>query len=232
MKVLTLVLADAGIELVPKEIASHPAVKASARRRGKRPTELLLDISIHYPAMRKLKDREKRGRPDIAHICMLIAQSSMLNRFGMLKLLVHTYRGHVIEVAPQTRLPRNYNRFVGLIEQLLMEGKVPPKAEKPLLRILGARLTDVLKGCDVVVLLSEEGTPCPPRELASRIVEFEKPAVLVGAFQRGDFSDEVKGVASLKVSIAPEPLDAWTVVARVLCSVEDVLELYERALKA
>ncbi|MEM4548526.1 MAG: hypothetical protein QXP94_07425, partial [Thermofilaceae archaeon] len=133
MEKLHLLLAEAGLELVPAEIWGHPTVAASARKRGKEPGEILLDVSLHYAAMKSLKDRMKRGRPDIAHFCMLLALGSLLNRAGMLELYVHTYDGRMIGVSPHVRLPRNYNRFVGLVEQLLKEGRVPPNSASPLL---------------------------------------------------------------------------------------------------
>ncbi|HHH84217.1 MAG TPA: 16S rRNA methyltransferase, partial [Thermoplasmatales archaeon] len=38
------------MELVPPEIASLPAVKRDAERRGKKAKELLLDSSLHHSA--------------------------------------------------------------------------------------------------------------------------------------------------------------------------------------
>ncbi|MEM4684334.1 MAG: 16S rRNA methyltransferase, partial [Thermosphaera sp.] len=62
---LRIVILEAGLELVPKSIANHPSILKNAARRGKKPSEVLLDVSIHYPAMKKLPDKLKRGRPDI-----------------------------------------------------------------------------------------------------------------------------------------------------------------------
>ncbi|HKZ99119.1 MAG TPA: hypothetical protein VJ326_05980 [Thermoplasmata archaeon] len=60
---LTLVLADAELELVPSEIAGHPAVHSSAKKRGRSPTSLLLDSSLHHPALRDMPE-PRRGPPD------------------------------------------------------------------------------------------------------------------------------------------------------------------------
>jgi rRNA pseudouridine-1189 N-methylase Emg1 (Nep1/Mra1 family) len=49
---LHLVLADCELERVPPEIADHRVIRWWARRRGRRPTELLLDSSLFYPALR------------------------------------------------------------------------------------------------------------------------------------------------------------------------------------
>ena len=50
---LTLVLADTELERVPVEIQRHPSVRASARKRGRSPGSILLDSSLHHPALRK-----------------------------------------------------------------------------------------------------------------------------------------------------------------------------------
>ncbi len=224
---LLLVLAEAGLELIPKEIRRHPAVISTARARGKDPGRMLLDISLHYAAAKNLRDWRKRGRPDIAHVCMLIALSSLLNRRGLLELVVHTYGGLVIRVNPEVKIPRNYPRFVGLIEQLLTHGRVPPSSEQPLLWIHNGKLEDYIGSWrpDFTVLLDEKGEFATPKQLASSLVSHERPAVIIGAFQSGEFSESILRLAERRVSIAPEPLDAWYVVARVISAVEDAVGL-------
>ena len=40
---LSLIIAEASLELVPKELIRHPAVTASAKKSEKNPFEMLLD---------------------------------------------------------------------------------------------------------------------------------------------------------------------------------------------
>jgi len=40
---------------------------------------------------------------------------SPLNRAGLLQVYIHTERNVLIEINPQTRIPRTYNRFSGLM---------------------------------------------------------------------------------------------------------------------
>lgn len=220
-----MVLADTGLELVPREIWHHPAVRNTASARGKKPGEMLLDISLHYAAVKELKDWRKRGRPDILHTCLLSALSTLLNRRGLLEIVVHTYRGLVIRVDPAVRIPRNYNRFVGLMEQLLKEGRVPPEAEKPLLWVTHEKLGDVFEAWDpdFVALMHERGEMVRARELAAELVKHRKPIVIVGCFQSGDFSEEVLKLGGRPFSYADEVLDAWYVVAKTLLALEDKL---------
>ena len=75
---LSLVIAESALELVPKELQSHNSVIASARRFNKKPSEILLDISWHFAAMKGIKNEIKRGRPDLVHFSLLEACSICL----------------------------------------------------------------------------------------------------------------------------------------------------------
>ncbi|MEZ0345057.1 MAG: 16S rRNA methyltransferase [Infirmifilum sp.] len=224
-----LILGDASLELVPPEIQDHPAVVISARKRKKRPRETILDKSLHYSAMGKLENKEKRGRPDIVHACLLFSHSSLLNRKGMLETLIHTINGKIIEVRPETRIPRNYNRFVGLMEQLLAKGRVPPLGEDYLMRVREGSLQEILyeKKVDEVILLDERGMATTPKELAWELASHERPAFIVGAFAHGEFSSEVRSVADKILSLDSLVFDAWYVTARVIIALEDSIGLWE-----
>ncbi|MBW9140788.1 MAG: hypothetical protein K1T65_03670, partial [Candidatus Aramenus sp.] len=43
---VNVILLDSSLELVPSEISNHPSVVKNAKKRGKKPTEVLLDISV------------------------------------------------------------------------------------------------------------------------------------------------------------------------------------------
>ncbi|TMI50430.1 hypothetical protein E6H22_01350 [Candidatus Bathyarchaeota archaeon] len=76
---LTLILAESSIELVPNEIAGHPAILSWARRKKKDPHRLILDQSYHHSAILRLGGSGVgRGRPDIAHFSLLVALGSPL----------------------------------------------------------------------------------------------------------------------------------------------------------
>jgi len=219
---LILIIADAGLELVPKELWKHPSVYKNAERRGKKPWQVLLDVSLHYSAMRSLERKEKRGRPDITHMCLLEALSSPSNLSGSLEVYVHTVEGKIICLDPKVRLPRNYNRFVGLMEQLLERGKVPPSSSKPLLKISDKGLKELVTDLNPsrVLILSEKGKLIRFGDLTRVLASEGKPLAIVGGFQAGDFSKEVTSLGGDFISIYPKPLDAWAVVSRVLTAYE------------
>ncbi|NPA97018.1 MAG: 16S rRNA methyltransferase [Crenarchaeota archaeon] len=226
---LHLILVESALELVPREIWHHELVKKHARKRGKKPWETILDKSIHYRAMLRLPQHHKRGRPDIVHACLLQALGSPLNKVGLLRIYVHTIDNRVIFVDPSTRIPRHYYRFVGLMEQLLVEGRVPPNSDKPLMRCERMLLEDLLKelGVSRAILMHEGGSRISVaelgRDIASGMRRGERIGVLVGAFPHGSFSSDVERLASDKLSIFDQVLDSWVVVARVLAGVEIAL---------
>jgi len=224
MKEVILILAEAGLELVPKEICNHPSVVNNAKRRGKKPQEVLLDVSIHYPAMKKLPFREKRGRPDITHISLLLALDSILNKKGMLSVYVHTFNDFVIIVDKKTRIPRNYNRFVGLIEQLFKKGKVPPSNNKPLLELRKQTLKDLLRELSPypIVLFDEGGVREKIKDFINRIISYPRPAFIIGAFQSGSWKTNIKEYANYIISIYEGRLSTWTVLSTLIHCIEDL----------
>ena len=218
---LHLILADSELETVPREIASHRVIRWWARRRGRLPTELLLDSSLHHPALRRLKDSGRRGRPDIVHQCLLAALDSPLNREGLLRSYVHTRNDRAITLDPSTRIPRAYHRFVGLLEQLFLEGAAPP--EKPLLRIENASLADLIARIKPTktICFSEHGQKRSFKELFRGFSKADEVCVIVGAFPHGEFLSEVSKLSDELVCIDPEPLHASTIVARAIYAYED-----------
>jgi len=227
--VLVLGIVEAALELVPEDIAGHPAVVAAARARGRPPEQTLLDESLHHPAMENLPDRGKRGRPDIVHRCLLSALDSVLNREGHLALFLHTYNDQIVEVNPKTRLPRRFTRFVGLMEQLLQAKRVPPRGP-PLLRLRGRSLAVHLRQIEPsrIFLLAEDGDPTPPGELADQLASESLPLVLVGGFAHGDFTSTTRQLADKIVRLDPDPLPASTAISMVIHALETKLKLAER----
>lgn len=211
---LTLVLADAELELVPQALVGHPAIRTSAKRRGRSPATILLDSSLHHPALRNFPEGERRGRPDIVHLFSLLCLDSVLNAQGQLRTIIHTRNDDVIRLAPQTRIPKNYPRFVGLVEDLFQKGAVPE--DKPLLTLE--------RGVSLERLLAESPSPkWAFSESGERINLWKELAALegdltavVGGFPHGDFRSPVARLCDRAVSIHDEPLRAWTVTSEIL----------------
>lgn len=228
---LHLILADSELEQVPREIANHRVIQRLARRRGRRPTELLLNSSLHYPAMRRLPEGDRRGRPDIAHVCLLLALDTPLNREGLLRVYVHTRNDKLITVDPSARLPRMFYRFEGLMEHLFLKGEAPP--ENPLLRLEDASLAVLIDRIkpNKVMTFSERGERKPYGEIFRELSKDDDTCAVVGAFPHGEFLSNVDKLSDEMVSLDPEPLLAPTVVARAIYAYEEAFGVQKLRLR-
>lgn len=215
------VLADAELELVPTELLKERCIINNARARGKAPEKILLDASHHHPAFDRLKESERRGRPDIVHFFMMLCMDSDLNASGRLRVFVHTRNDDVIAVNPQTRLPPHYPRFVGLIENLF-EQRVVPSRENALLELREkvplATLVSALKPDEIIVLDEGGEKAYLPEKLAS--IKAERVVVIIGGFSKGTFRSDMSKMKTTKVSLGQRALKVWTVTAKALCAVD------------
>ncbi len=216
---LHIILLDCALELVPSEISSLKQIQKHATRRGKKPTELLLDQTHHGQAMTKLSESERRGRPDITFFCLMSILETPLCKAGLLNVYLHLQDGRLIEVRSDVRLPRNYDRFVGLIEQLLLSGQVPPEGEA-LLRIIRKPLSDLMLDlkAELSILATERGDRTTIRRLSKLIpTDPSVPVVVgVGAFPHGDFSDATISLFDLQLEFDVDVMMAWHVCSEIL----------------
>lgn len=221
MEKLYFLVVEAALELVPKEVANHPSIVSYARRRGKKPTEILLDRSYHHAAMLNLEKRWKRGRPDITHFTLLEILGSPLNKSNYVETYVQAQSGHIIYVNPVTRLPRIYERFKGLIEKLY-KYPVVESGSQLLLKLEEGGLRKIVERVkpDVKILLSEDGLQMKWSEIGEKIMMYKKPMLMLGGFPRGDFEEETKTYADIVMSIWDRPLEAWIAASRILAILE------------
>ncbi len=222
------ILADAELELIPEELLRERCIMNNARARGKAPEKILLDASHHHPAFEKLKECDRRGRPDIVHFFLMLCMDSDLSADGKLKVFVHTRNNDVIAVNPETRLPPHYPRFVGLIETLY-EKHVVPSRENALLELRQnvplETLVNALKP-DEVVILDPDGEVVPlPEKFAA--MKAERVVVIIGGFSKGTFRSDMKKLKASRVSLGPRMLKVWTVTAKSLCAIDLASKLAE-----
>jgi rRNA small subunit pseudouridine methyltransferase Nep1 len=218
---LNVVLLECALELVPSEITGLKGIQQHASRRKKRPNELLLDQSTHGRAMTKLEDGDRRGRPDITFLCLMALLETPLCKQGGLAVFLHLQDGRVVEVNPDVRLPRNYDRFVGLMEQLLVNGRVPSEGPH-LLRVTGHSLSQLVSSLNKdgqcpTILAVEGGERLTPSELGHMMSAASCPVIVgVGAFPHGDFSPEIEALFGTRVELDTDVMMAWHVCAEVL----------------
>ncbi|CAI9831807.1 MAG: ribosome biogenesis protein [Nitrosopumilus sp.] len=214
----TLLIAEAALETVPRELGRHPSVASHARRLGRDPQDLLLDNSWHYAAMKGLPGAAKRGRPDLVHHALLEATSTPMYAAGRLDVLVHTVHDRLIRLGAGVRLPRSYHRFAGLASKLFREGRV--SSGSVLLEISESDVRGALDGVgpSSVAALSPGGTRSTYREVASGLDD--DSCIIVGGFQRGEFSAATLAAAGPLVSVEDEPVEAHVVISRILYECE------------
>jgi rRNA small subunit pseudouridine methyltransferase Nep1 len=195
-------------------------VIAHARQRKKQPTQILLDSNYHHAAMNNLQEGRRRGRPDITHLFLLTALESIVNKQGQLNIIVHTRNDMVITVRPETRIMRNYERFLGLMEKLF-EKHVVPDEKQPLLSLQqNIPLKQVIEQvqADEVITFSKDGTSIRLQDYFEELKKQKKHHLLciIGGFPSGTFHTDLKTIPTKVLSLYPDMLPAWTVASEIL----------------
>lgn len=212
-------LAESALELVPKELQKHNSVLAYSKRIGKKPSDVLLDISWHFAAMKGIKDEIKRGRPDLVHFCLLECCAIPLYFENKIRVYIHTVNDKVIFVGENVRLPKSYHRFIGLIEKLYLEGKIE-EGDKKLLELKDMKFGDLIDKIrpKEIVGLSTKGETSSYEKFSH---ELDKDAcIVIGGFSKGHFSNAVLERINRLVSVDKNPLEAHVVISRVLYEYE------------
>jgi rRNA small subunit pseudouridine methyltransferase Nep1 len=221
-----MILAESALELIPKELWKHPSVVKHASSKGKRVSETLLDRSYHHSAMLRLKNADRRGRPDIVHFSLLEATSSPLYMKGLIEIYVHTINDEVIKLGKSVRLPKAYFRFDGLMEKLLKERKISSNDEV-LLEMKKQSFKELISEIkpSIIIGLTRLGEKNNFEEIAKELSKYEKPALVVGGFPRGHFSLDISSSYNRIYSCHELSLEAHVVIARIVYEYEKQLML-------
>lgn len=207
------------MELIPPELSDHNSVLASSRRFNKKPSEILLDVSWHFAAMKGIEDEIKRGRPDLIHFCLLEACSIPLYFENKIRVFVHTIDDKVIFLGRGVRLPKSYHRFVGLIEKLYAMGKIEENNEN-LLEIKEMSFENLIREIKPkkTIGISRIGTISSYQKVAQEVDD--DTCMVVGGFSKGHFSDKIKKYFDRMVSVDKNPLEAHIIISRILYEYE------------
>jgi len=216
---LSLVIAESALELVPKEMHRHNSVTASARRFNKKPSEILLDVSWHFAAMKGIKNEIKRGRPDLVHFSLLEACSIPLYFEDKLNVFVHTIDDKVISVGKNVRLPKSYHRFTGLVEKLYAIKEIKEN-NNTLLTLQDMSLGELIRKIDPeeTIALSSKGVKSSYQKLAEEIDN--NTCLVIGGFSKGQFFDKNKEYFDKTIAVDKNPLEAHIIISRVLYECE------------
>ena len=241
---VSLVIAESALEVIPKEIMHHSSVKNYAQKLGKRPSETLLDRSYHHSAMihYKLNSASKRGRPDIVHFGLMEALYTPLFFNHILDVYVHTINDKVILVAENLKIPKSYFRFEGLMMKLFKDKVIMKKSNnhdyndaknKMLLELhddttFEYLINNIVKP-DKLIGLTSIGVRSTVEGVASKLVNDGSNnhfAFVIGGFPKGHFSHSTSKLFDYSYSISEVGLEAHIVIARILYECEKTLLIY------
>lgn len=181
----------------------------------------LLNSDDHQGVIRKSKLDMADYRPDITHQCLLTLLDSPLNRAGRLQVFIHTQKNVLIEVNPQTRIPRTFTRFAGLMVQLLHKLSVKAQgSEERLLNVIRNPVTDHLPTQCIRVGLSGDAPVVKLSEWVSKEIPQDQSIVFwVGAMAHG--KDEFP-FAEQMIGISQYPLSASVACSKICNAFEDL----------
>ncbi|CAI2731980.1 unnamed protein product [Schistosoma spindalis] len=202
--------------------ASLESVKASSGKEFQ-----LLNPDRHKDRILKAGVDVATVRPDITHQCLLMLLDSPLNRVGKLQVFIRTRKNVIIEVNPKTRIPRTFDRFCGLMVQLLHKLSIHAEGgnREKLLKVVKNPVTRHFPiGAPVITMSFSSKEQIKPIQLAE---ETQKPnpqslVIVIGALAHGSVVDNCKEFTQRTVSISNFPLSAAQTCARICTAFEEV----------
>ncbi len=219
---ISLILAESSLELISSELQQHPSVISHARKLGKHPSEILLDNSWHFAAMKGIENEMKRGRPDIVHFSILEATTIPLYLHNKMKLYVHTLDDKVISFGKNVHIPKSYHRFAGVIEKLYQEKEITTK-DDILLEIEEKTFSELLDEINPSKVLgfSTVGDNSTYEKIAKDMSD--DACIVIGGFQKGHFSNSIENKITDLYSVGDESFEGHVIVARMLYEYEKTI---------
>ena len=220
-------LAESALETIPEKFHNHPLIIRESKRWRVEPKYLILDRCRHHEILLQLPQSHKRGRPDIIHQTLLAIQYSELNRRNFVKTYVHTIGNYVLDIEPETRIPKNYINFIGLMHQLFKFGKVPPQG-KPLITLRKLNIRDLIKSLTfnkLIILDDVKGRKISFNDLVNDILSNEVSVILIGGFPHGEFSEEVYQLGGDVVRVGNVVYETWQITYKIITFIEHALNL-------
>lgn len=219
---LHLIFADSEIERIPEAMWNDRDVRIQERKRKKPASEILLDSSLLHAAIDRAFPGEsnRRGRPSIFYIALNVLQSSVLNLAGGLSVTIHTRNNEIITISPETRLPKSYNRFVGLIEDLFEKGRIEYNGDILMNLENGLSLKTLIDRFSGRKILMH---PLGERRRLSEIInDASDLTLIIGGFSNGDFRSDTSYLNE-RYSISENELTIWTVSGMAVHAYESVM---------
>lgn len=180
----------------------------------------LLNFDDHKNLMHKAGKDATNARPDILHQTLLAIYDSPLAKAGKIEVFIHTHKNDLIYVDPAIRLPRTFQRFCGLMSQLLINRSVHAsgsESNKKLLTMIKNPITDHLPPNIRKIALSKSWNSVKLDKFIGEELDDSPVCFIIGGFAHGqldiDYEDE-------RISVADYPLSAAACASRVCHSFE------------
>ena len=185
----------------------------------------LLNCDRHKQQIIKYKKDPSQCRPDILHQCLLMLFDSPLNRASLLQVYVHTQKNVLIEINPQTRVPRTFDRFCGLMVQLLHKLSIRGSdTSQKLLKIIKNPITDHLPvGCHKFYTSFHTDNVVRVDEFVKEQPDDKPTVIAIGAMAKGSISCDY---ADKSVSISNYPLSAAITCSKFCTAFEDKWKIF------
>ena len=219
---LTIILVESSLELIPPELYDHQSVLAYSKKFKKNIPNTLLDNSWHFGAMKGLENEIKRGRPDIVHLTLLSICTSPAFYENKIRVFVHTVNNEIISINNNTRLPKSYHRFQGLMEKLFLIKKIQSETET-LMEMEDSSLPKLISKIkpSEIIGLTTKGQRTTFEKLIHQ--NTENSCILIGGFQKGHFKKENEKIIKKAFSIHDSSLEAHLVASRLVYEYEKTI---------
>uniref|UniRef100_A0A914DG20 18S rRNA (pseudouridine-N1)-methyltransferase n=1 Tax=Acrobeloides nanus TaxID=290746 RepID=A0A914DG20_9BILA len=185
---------------------------------------VILSSDKHRQFLLKQHKDPMKYRPDILHQCLLTLLDSPLNRAGLLQVYFRTNKNVLVEVNPQCRIPRTFDRFCGLMVQLLAKRKVRASdssavllkvIKNPIMMHMPVGIKTYLTSFNTDLLIR-------PRELVKND-ENEPILVVVGGIATGKVTTDY---TEKDIKISSYPLSAALTCAKLTHEIEEVWGIF------
>uniref|UniRef100_A0A0N5B2K3 18S rRNA (pseudouridine-N1)-methyltransferase n=1 Tax=Strongyloides papillosus TaxID=174720 RepID=A0A0N5B2K3_STREA len=184
---------------------------------------VILSSDKHVRYLMRHKKDPSEYRPDILHQCLLNLLDSPLNRAGLLQVYFRTKKNVLVEVSPQCRIPRTFDRFCGLMVQLLHKLQIRSADEKVrLLRVIKNPINDHLPiGCPKI-LMSVKASECVRPSQIPKDNLNDNYVIVIGGISKGKISTDY---TDREMKINNYPLSAALACAKVTSGFEEAWDI-------
>ena len=213
MDYITIILTESALEMLPDKLSNNSKSKIN--------THTFLDKSYHSHLMDGLDNVDKRGRPDITHMSSMAITSTPLYLEKKIKFYIHTISDYVLDIELGVRLPKSYHRFIGLFEKLFLNYSKNDNNDS-LIKIQKSSFNKLIDSIDPdhVVGLSKHGNILTSNYIPDKIINSNRPTLLIGGFSHGTFSNNILNSIDDLISLGNHNLESHTACSRIIYEIE------------